>query len=203
MRSSMRRAARAPIGRRAIARELDAAGLSVEWTASEEGARRTLRRHGPPDLAITDTEIAAALTHELEKVPTLVLSSPGDPACPLTAARLPLFAGALSRDETDAADVAPAARLAIKGWRVCSPAPGEIAWRAFHKSMEADEELTPRRCEILRHLARGATNRQIGRALGISERTVAKQVHAMCRRLGLASRVDLAMWARDAKGLMP
>ncbi|USQ76006.1 response regulator transcription factor [Ornithinimicrobium cryptoxanthini] len=48
--------------------------------------------------------------------------------------------------------------------------------------------LTRRETDILRHVARGLTNRQVGRALGISEGTVRKHLEHTYPKLGVLSR---------------
>jgi DNA-binding NarL/FixJ family response regulator len=60
------------------------------------------------------------------------------------------------------------------------------------------ERLTPRQLEVLRLVARGQSNRDIGAALGMSERTVKVHVTAILRRLGLANRTQAAGLLRDA-----
>lgn len=51
-------------------------------------------------------------------------------------------------------------------------------------------ELTPRQWSILRMVASGCTNRQVGRALGLTERTVAKHLENIYQRLGVQSRTE-------------
>jgi DNA-binding NarL/FixJ family response regulator len=60
-----------------------------------------------------------------------------------------------------------------------------------------DETLSARELQVLRLLAQGLANKQIGRALGISERTVKVHVGNVFRRLGVADRTSAALWARD------
>jgi two-component system nitrate/nitrite response regulator NarL len=55
--------------------------------------------------------------------------------------------------------------------------------------------LTPRELEILRHLAEGQSNKEIGRALDISDGTVKLHVKAILRKLGIRSRVEAAVLA--------
>lgn len=57
--------------------------------------------------------------------------------------------------------------------------------------------LSSREQQVLRLLQRGLANKQIGRSLGISERTVKVHVGSIFRRLGVADRTSAAMWARD------
>ena len=54
-----------------------------------------------------------------------------------------------------------------------------------------------REAEVLRLLARGLANKQIGTQLGISERTVKAHVGSVFRRIGVADRTSAALWARD------
>lgn len=50
------------------------------------------------------------------------------------------------------------------------------------------DRLTSRQVEILRHVARGLTNREVGRDLGISEATVRKHLENSYQKLGVLSR---------------
>ncbi len=55
--------------------------------------------------------------------------------------------------------------------------------------------LSPRELEILRGIARGESNKEIGRGLGIAETTVKIHVQHVLRKLGVASRVQAAVIA--------
>jgi DNA-binding NarL/FixJ family response regulator len=57
--------------------------------------------------------------------------------------------------------------------------------------------LSNREVEVLRLTAKGLANKQIGRALGISERTVKVHLGNVFRHLGVADRTSAALWARD------
>jgi two-component system response regulator NreC len=59
------------------------------------------------------------------------------------------------------------------------------------------EPLTPRETEVLRYIAQGYTNRQIGEVLSISVRTVEGHRANLLGKLGLRSRVDLIRFARE------
>jgi predicted ATPase/DNA-binding NarL/FixJ family response regulator len=54
--------------------------------------------------------------------------------------------------------------------------------------------LTPREREVATLIARGRTNRQIGRALGIAEKTVEVHVHHIIAKLDVRSRAEVAAW---------
>jgi two-component system nitrate/nitrite response regulator NarL len=57
--------------------------------------------------------------------------------------------------------------------------------------------LSPREEEVLREIARGASNKEIARTLDIAETTVKIHVQHILRKLGLSSRVQAAVYASD------
>lgn len=59
------------------------------------------------------------------------------------------------------------------------------------------DELTDREQEILRYLARGDNNREIGEALFITEGTVKNHVSNILSKLSLRDRTQAALWARE------
>jgi len=63
------------------------------------------------------------------------------------------------------------------------------------------EVLTPREIEIVRMVARGLSNREVGERLFISEGTVKTHLHTIYEKLDLNGRVQLANYAQ-AKGLV-
>lgn len=58
-------------------------------------------------------------------------------------------------------------------------------------------QLSPREQEILRGIARGASNKEIGRDLGIAETTVKIHVQHVLRKLDVSSRVHAAVIASE------
>jgi DNA-binding NarL/FixJ family response regulator len=56
-------------------------------------------------------------------------------------------------------------------------------------------DVTPRELDVLRLVAQGRTNRQIGELLFISEKTASVHVTNLLRKLGVASRVEAAALA--------
>jgi two-component system nitrate/nitrite response regulator NarL len=63
---------------------------------------------------------------------------------------------------------------------------------------EPPEGLTPREAEVLALLARGNSNREIARALGIRESTVKFHVNAVMAKLGAGSRTEAVVVAARA-----
>ena len=61
----------------------------------------------------------------------------------------------------------------------------------------AAPQLSLREEEVLREIARGASNKEIARALDIAETTVKIHVQHILRKLGLSSRVQAAVYASD------
>jgi len=63
-------------------------------------------------------------------------------------------------------------------------------------------ELTSRQKAVLTELAKGISNREIGRALGISEITVKIHVHSICQKLAVRNRMQAVQRGRSL-GLLP
>lgn len=64
-----------------------------------------------------------------------------------------------------------------------------------------DYRPTPRQAEVLALLARGWTDRQVGRSLGISERTVRKHLSAVYEQAGVRGRAAAAAWWQQRSAL--
>ncbi len=65
------------------------------------------------------------------------------------------------------------------------------------KREEGDDHipLTPRELQVLRHVALGLSNREIGSALGISVETVKEHVQNLLRKIECTDRTQAAVWA--------
>ncbi|HET8599773.1 MAG TPA: LuxR C-terminal-related transcriptional regulator [Segeticoccus sp.] len=63
--------------------------------------------------------------------------------------------------------------------------------------------LTPRERQVAALVAVGRTNRQIGRALGISEKTAEVHLHHVMRKIGAHSRAEVASWATAQRLPLP
>jgi DNA-binding NarL/FixJ family response regulator len=64
----------------------------------------------------------------------------------------------------------------------------------------AGAKLTKAESDVAAAVAEGLSNREVARLRGTSERTVAKQIAATFRKLGISSRRQLLARARDGKG---
>jgi len=81
-------------------------------------------------------------------------------------------------------------------------APGAGQTPAQPERLDSDAEagmasLSPRERDILRGIARGASNKEIGRELGIAETTVKIHVQHVLRKLDVSSRVHAAVIATE------
>jgi DNA-binding NarL/FixJ family response regulator len=77
-----------------------------------------------------------------------------------------------------------------------SLAPSAVAAESA-RPPSAGDELTEREHDILRHLAHGASNREIGETLFITEGTVKNHVSSILSKLALRDRTQAALWARE------
>ena len=100
--------------------------------------------------------------------------------------------------DCDPREVLAAIRSAAQGHAPLDP---RVA-RALLPSVKprVRDTLSSRELQVLALVARGLANKQIGRALGISERTVKVHVGHVFRRIGVTDRTSAAMWARDNLG---
>jgi two-component system, NarL family, nitrate/nitrite response regulator NarL len=62
-------------------------------------------------------------------------------------------------------------------------------------------QLSPREAMILRHLTKGASNKQIARELGLAEATVKVHLKGVLRKMKAANRTQAAMWAQQHMNL--
>jgi two-component system NarL family response regulator len=69
-----------------------------------------------------------------------------------------------------------------------------MSHRSAPRGIDAPQ-LTPRELEVLRHVADGATNREIANRLGISENTVKNHVRNILEKLRLHTRMEAVMYA--------
>jgi DNA-binding NarL/FixJ family response regulator len=105
-------------------------------------------------------------------------------------------AGYLLKEEAPGVIVS-AVRAAAKGASWFSPivAAQVAAWARGEKVPSPIADLTEREHQVLRLVAAGKMNKEIGAALGISEKTVEKYLSELFAKLHVASRVEAAVLA--------
>jgi DNA-binding NarL/FixJ family response regulator len=97
--------------------------------------------------------------------------------------------------DADAGEVAGAIRAAVAGEVHLDPAAAKALTASLRAPRSMADALTAREREVLALLARGGTNRELGRLLGVTERTARTHVSNILAKLGLVSRTQAAMWA--------
>lgn len=113
-------------------------------------------------------------------------------------------AGYLLKD-VSSAELAGAVRIAARGESFLQPSITSKVLAELNRrprrpgpaERELLEPLTERESEILRHLARGASNREIAERVYLAEGTVKNYVSAILAKLGVTDRTGAALRARD------
>jgi DNA-binding NarL/FixJ family response regulator len=191
-----------PLVRAGLAALIGAAAdlLVVAEAPGGESAAELAAEHRPDvtlmDLSMPGVDGVEATRRVLAACPTtrvVVLTSFHDTAR-VTGALRAGAVGYLLKD-SDPADLLSGIRSAARGHAPLDP---RVA-TALLPTLEVplSEQLSPRERQVLLLLTRGLSNRQIGRDLGIAERTVKVHVGSLFRRLGVTDRTSAAMWARD------
>ena len=113
----------------------------------------------------------------------------------VTAALAAGAVGYLLKD-SDPRDVLEAIRSAAAGY---APLDARVtrALLPSAKPVDPAAALSVREREVLVLVAQGMANKQVARALGISERTVKAHLGNVFRHIGVADRTSAALWARD------
>jgi NarL family two-component system response regulator LiaR len=168
---------------------------------------KAIRTHGPPQIVLMDVEMphqsGIELTQELrEKHPdvrVIMLTAFSDSERVFSALKAGAVGYLLKNVSPD--EILATVERAAAGEPMLS---GEIAGRVLREfEREREEEryreqldgLTPREEEILKLLATGESNREIGNRLFISEQTVKNHVASIFRKLHVNDRTKAALLA--------
>ncbi|MGA5561008.1 response regulator [Streptomyces platensis] len=189
-----------------------AEGIEVVAEASDGGAAITAAAKHRPDVVLMDVRMAGM--DGLTALKELRRSADGPKVIMLTTFDLDDYvhtalrngaAGFLLKD-TSPRDLAGAVRTVAEGSAMLTPKVTKRLIDAFAgmTSERADEArrrlsvLTDREGEVVRAVARGLSNAEIGRELAMSEGTVKAHVSRALAKLNLANRVQMALLVRDA-----
>lgn len=177
------------------------ADFEVTGEAADIAAALRFCRSQPPDLAVVDVRLpdgdGVAFTRMLGQVApmtrVLLLSSFSPPSTVQAA----LSAGAWGYLLKDSSfeQILDALRRVRTGFRVL---PADVAGRLGDALAHP---LTDREQTVLKTLARGGSNREIGRALGIAEATARTHVRNILSKLGVGSRAKAVAQALE-RGLI-
>jgi DNA-binding NarL/FixJ family response regulator len=98
--------------------------------------------------------------------------------------------------DSDPRDLLAAVRSAADGHAPLDPRVAR-ALLPRTESASLEDGLSVRETQVLRLVAVGLANKQIGRRLGISERTVKAHLGRVFRHIGVSDRTSAALWARE------
>lgn len=170
-----------------------------------------------PDIILMDVRMpvmdgvkaTAAVRRQLPQCQVLMLTTFDDEQ--YVVAALEAGASGYLLKDMPATDLAQAIRLTQSGVYPLDPAVAGKLVGAIHRAAPKPAETTPaavdlsdlteREAEVLRLIARGATNREIAKRLSISEGTVKNHVSNILSRLGLRDRTQAAIFAHE-RGLL-
>jgi DNA-binding NarL/FixJ family response regulator len=101
--------------------------------------------------------------------------------------------------DAEAGDLMKGVHAAARGDAPLAPRAARALLGARHRPAN-DEHLTPREEEVLALVGQGLANKQIALRLGISEKTVKAHLTSVFQRIGVFSRTEAAIWARERLG---
>jgi len=177
---------------------------------AEDGDQALRRiRELRPDVALLDVrmpgksgvEVVRTLRSEGFVTPVLLLTTFDDDDALMAGIREGI-AGYLLKDVA-VEELVSALRIAADGGSLILP---KVAARALasaktqtnhFEAAESPDRLTPREIEVLRLIARGASNREIARAFGTAEGTVKNQASSILSKLGVRDRTRAVLKALE------
>lgn len=175
-----------------------------EAGAGEDALGVVAREH--PDVVVTDLRLGDGLdgvgvtsaVRGTRPAPAVLLLTTYDTDRDIVRAVEAGAAGYLLKD-ADPARITDAVIRAAAGGTVLSP---DLAQRVVARISRPEADLSPREVEILAAVARGLSNREIARALVISEATVKTHLVHVFTKLDVESRTAAVARARE-DGLIP
>lgn len=187
--------------------------FEVVGDAADAGEAQRRAQELQPDLVLLDNHLPGV--RGVDALPALREAAPAARVLMLTvsedeqdlAAALKGGAAGYLLKTIDGDALAAAIRRAMQGEHVVAPEmtgklvaalKGEIPAAAPSPAAALLAQLSPRERDILRGIARGASNKEIGAELGIAETTVKIHVQHVLRKLDVSTRVQAAVLAANA-----
>lgn len=167
-----------------------------------DSAARYVRGH-KPDVLVLDLNMPEGPS--LPAIPDILESSPGTQIVVLTMQEDPAFAREALRagargyilKHAAGSELIQAVRAAAEGGTYLNPALGAKLAAEPPKPGGPPNGLTDREVDVLRLIALGHTNSEIGQQLYLSVRTVETHRAHIQQKLGLSSRAELVRYALD------
>ena len=174
--------------------------FEIVGEAGDGAEALALARQSRPDVVLMDLlmpvmdgiEATGIIRRELPDTEIIALTSVLEDASVVGAVRAGAIGYLLKDAQAD--ELCRAIRAAAAGQVQLSPKAAERLMREV-RAPESPEVLTQRETEVLRLLAQGQANKEIGRTLNISEKTVKTHVSSILAKLGVPSRTQAALYA--------
>ena len=191
--------------RRGVKMVLEAeGGLEVEEVDDGDKAIKSVEAN-PPDVVLLDVRMPGR--SGVDTCAAIKAASPSTAIIMLTASdeEQDLYqsiksgaSGYLLKDGSTYDQVAEAVRLGASGQSLITPRMATKLLDEFvtmTKTPGSGAQLTARELQVLRHVAKGQSNREIAEDLFISENTVKNHIRNLLEKLQLKSRMEAAMYA--------
>ncbi len=196
--------------RHGLASLLSGSDIKIVAEAKDgDEAVQMARKHRPQvvlmDIRMPKTDGLDALERlrtEMPEVKIVVLSTYDNPT--YVARAVALGASDYVLKGSNRADLVTAITAAVKGEspsRVGEMRRVATTMAARQGTSDDDVPLTNRETQVLRHMALGLSNKEIGRSLSISIETVKEHVQNILRKIAVSDRTQAAVWA-VRKGLV-
>jgi DNA-binding NarL/FixJ family response regulator len=197
-----------PVVRRGLRALLEVQdGIEVTGEAGDGATALALAAEHAPDVILLDLKLPGmdgiAVLGELRArdsaARVLVLTSATEPASASLAVRSGA-AGVVYKD-VDPDALVRAIRSVHDGHLLLAPEAADALARSAGVEVAGLGALTAREREVLAEIAKGRSNREIARALGVAEKTVKAHVSSVLAKLGVQDRTQAALLAvRNERG---
>ena len=191
--------------RRGVKMVLEADGvLEIEEVDDGDKAVAAVEA-SPPDVVLLDVRMpgrsgvdTCKAIKEISPTTSIIMLTASDDEQDLYHSIKSGASGYLLKDGSTYDQVAEAVRLGASGQSLITPSMATKLLDEFvtmAKTPGDNAQLTAREMQVLRHVAKGQSNREIAEELFISENTVKNHIRNMLEKLQMKSRMEAAMYA--------